>query len=48
MSWNSGRRISAVAYGSAYKTSAGILSDPAAFPFFIDFIASKLPSSNGN
>jgi hypothetical protein len=46
MSWNSRRRISA--YGSVFRTSARILSGPAAFPFFIAFIASTISLFEGS
>ena len=34
-------------YGSVFKTSAGILSAPAAFPFFIAFIAFRISLFEG-
>jgi hypothetical protein len=48
MFWNSGRRISAAAYGSAFIPSAGILTGPAAFPFFTPFIASIISLFEGS
>jgi hypothetical protein len=48
MSWNCGRRISGAGYGSAFRTAAGILSGPAAFPFFVAFIASTISLLEGS
>jgi hypothetical protein len=38
-SWNKGRSISATFEESRFSISAGMLSEPAAFSFFTDFIA---------
>jgi hypothetical protein len=48
MLWNSGRRISAAAYGSVFRNSTGILPSPADFPFFIAFIASTVSPFEGS
>ena len=40
--------VSADMYGSAFKTSAGILSAPAAFPFFIAFMALTISLFEGD
>jgi tellurite resistance protein TehA-like permease len=41
------KHIYAATFGSTFKISAGILSDPAAFPFFIPFIAWIIPLLEG-
>jgi hypothetical protein len=40
--------MSAAAYGSAFRTSAGILSGPTAFPFFIAFIVPTISHFEGS
>jgi hypothetical protein len=42
VSWSSGRRISTVAFGFAFRTLAVILYEVEAIPIFIAFVASKI------